>query len=57
VFTVELAAHQLQAQRAGPAADHWDDADVLGQDGGVEQVGLGAVVVGVADEDLRRTGS
>lgn len=54
VFTIEFAAHQLQAQRAGPAANHRDDADVLGHDGRVKKVGLGAVVVRVANENLRR---
>lgn len=52
-LTVELAAHQLHAQRAGFAADHRDDADVLADDGRVEQVGLGAVVVHVPDENLQ----
>lgn len=53
VFTIEFTAHQLHAQCAGPAANHRDDADVLGHDRRVEKVGLGAVVVCVAHENLR----
>lgn len=55
VFTIEFTAHQLHAQRAGPAADHRDDADVLGHDRRVKKVGLCAVVICVAHENLRRT--
>ena len=51
-FTVELTAHQLHAHGAGLATDHRDDADELGDDGGVEQVGLGAVVVHVSHKYL-----
>lgn len=51
--TVELAAHQLHAQRAGPAADQREEPEVLGDDGRVEQVSLGSVVVHVPRKHLR----
>ena len=54
-FTVELTAHQLHAQGAGLATHHGNDADVLGHDGRVKQVGLGAVVIDVPHEDLRKS--
>lgn len=53
-FTVELTAHQLHAQGAGLATHHRDDADVLGDDRGVKQVGLGAIVVHVSNKYLQR---
>lgn len=53
-FTVELAAHQLHAQGAGLATHHRDHADVLGDDWGVKQVGLGPVVVHVSNKHLQR---
>lgn len=53
-FTVELTAHQLHAQGAGFATHYWDNADVLGNDWRVKQVGLGAVVVHVSNEYLQR---
>lgn len=52
-FTVEFTAHQLHTQRACPAADHGDDADVLGHDGRVKKVGLRAVVVRVPHKNLQ----
>lgn len=52
--TVQLAAHQFHAQRARLATHHGDHADVLGDDGRVEQVGLGSVVVHVSDKNLQR---
>ena len=55
VFTIELTADQLHAQRARPAANHRDDADVLGHDGRAEEVCLGAVVVYVAHKNLQDT--
>jgi len=55
VFTIEFTAHQLHAQRAGPAAHHRDDADVLGYDRRVKEVGLCAVVICVANEYLWHT--
>lgn len=53
VFTVELTSDQLHTQRARPAANHRDDADELCDDGGVKQVGLCAVVICVAKENLQ----
>lgn len=53
MFTIEFTAHQLHAQRAGPAAHHRDDADVLGYDRRVKEVGLCAVVICIANEYLR----
>lgn len=50
--TVELAAHQLHAQRAGPAADQRQEPEVLGDDGRVEEVSLGSVVVHVPRKHL-----
>lgn len=44
-FTVELTADQLHAQGAGLATHNRNDAEVLCDDRGVEQVGLGAVIV------------
>lgn len=55
VFTVELTSDQLHTQRARPAADHRDDADELGDDGRVKQVGLCAVVICVSMENLQHT--
>lgn len=51
--TVELAAHQLHAQRAGFAADQREEPEVLGDDGRVEQVSLDSVVVHVPRKHLR----
>lgn len=45
LFTIELTAHQLHAQRARLAANHRHDADVLGHDRRVKEVGLCAVVI------------
>lgn len=53
VFTIEFTAHQLHAQGAGPAANHGDDADVLGHDWRVKKVGLCAVVIYVANKNLQ----
>lgn len=53
-FTVELTAHHLHAQGAGLATHHRDNADILGNDRGVKQVGLGAVVVHVSNKYLQR---
>lgn len=53
-FTVELTANHLHAQGAGFATHHRDNADVLGNDWGVKQVGLGAVVVHVSNKYLQR---
>lgn len=52
-FTVELTAHQLHAHGARLATHHRDDADVLGDDWRVKQVGLCAVVVHVSDKYLQ----
>lgn len=52
VHTIELTANQLHPQGAGLAAHHGDDADELGDDWWVKQVGLGAVVVHVPYEHL-----
>lgn len=51
-LTVEFAAHQLHAQGAGFATHDGNDADVLGDDWGVKQVGLDAVVVHVSNKYL-----
>lgn len=51
--TVELAAHQLHAQCAGLATHQRQEPDVLGNDGRVEQVSLGSVVVHVPCKHLR----
>lgn len=53
MFTIELTAQQLHAQGAGLAAHNRDDTDVLGHDRRVKQVGLGAVVIYVADKNLQ----
>lgn len=53
-LTVELTAHQLHAQGAGLATHHRNNADVLGNDWGVKQVGLGAVVVHISNKYLQR---
>ena len=55
MFTIEFTANQLHAQGAGPAANHGDDADVLGHDRRVEKVGLRAVVIYVAHKNLQHT--
>lgn len=55
VFTIESTAHQLHAQSAGLAANHRDDADVLGHDRRVKKVGLCAVVICVSHENLQHT--
>lgn len=55
VFTIESTAHQLHAQRAGLAANHRDDADVLGHDRRIKEVGLCAVVICVSNENLQHT--
>lgn len=52
-FTIEFTAHQLHTQRACPATNHGDDADVLGHDGGVKEVGLCAVVIRVPHKNLQ----
>lgn len=52
-FTIEFTAHQLHTQRACPATNHGDDADVLGHDGRVKQVGLCAVVIRVPHKNLQ----
>lgn len=54
MFTVELTPHQLHAHGASFATHHRDDADVLGNDWGIEQVRLGAVVVHVSNKHLLR---
>lgn len=50
--TVQLAAHQLHAQRARLSTHHGDEAEVLRHDGRVKEVGLGAVVVRVSHKHL-----
>lgn len=55
MFTIEFTAHKLHAQRAGLAANHWDDADVLGYDRRVKKIGLCAVIICVAHENLQHT--
>lgn len=52
LFTIQLTAHQLHAQRARSAANHRDDANVLGHNGRLKEVGLGAVVICVPNKDL-----
>lgn len=52
VITVELTANQLHAQSAGLATHHGHHTDVLGHDGGVEHVGLGAVIIHVTHKHL-----
>ena len=51
-FTVKLTAHHLHAQGASLATHHRDNADVLGNDRGVEQVSLGAVIVHISNKYL-----
>lgn len=54
LFTVEFTSDQLHTQRACPATNHRDDADVLGHNGRVKKVGLCAVVIRVSGENLQR---
>ena len=51
-FTIQLAAHQLHAHGAGLATHNRDNADKLGDDWRVKQVGLGAVIVHVSHKYL-----
>lgn len=51
-ITIEFTAHQLHAKGAGFATHDRNDADVLGNDRGVKQVGLGAVIVHVPNKQL-----
>lgn len=53
-FTIEFTAHQLHTHSAGLATHYRDNADVLGNDWGVKQVGLGAVIVHVSNKYLQR---
>lgn len=55
-LTVELAAHQLHAERARPPTHQRNHTHELGDDRRVEQVGLGPVVVHVPNEHLQRRG-
>lgn len=55
VFTMKFTAQQLHAQRAGPATNHGDDADVLGHDRNVKKVCLCAVIIYVAHKNLQQT--
>lgn len=54
-FTVHLAADELEAQRAGAAAHHGVDADELGRDGRVQQVGLHGAIIHVPLENLEKS--
>lgn len=51
-FTVEFTAHQLHSQSASLTTHNGNDADVLGNDRGVKNVSLGAVIVHVPDKNL-----
>lgn len=53
-FTVELTAHQLHSQGAGLTTHDRNNADILGNDWGVKQIGLGAIVVHITRKYLQK---
>lgn len=53
-LTVELTAHQLHSQGAGHTTHHRNNADILGNDWGVKEIGLGAIVVHITHKYLGR---
>ena len=52
-FTVQLAAHQLHAQRARLPTHERNDPDELGDERRVEQVGFGSVVIHITHKHLQ----
>lgn len=54
-FTVEFTAHQLHAQGASLTAHNRNNADVLGNDWGLKDVGLGTIIVHVPHKNLGKT--